>query len=147
LLIGLIVVGAMLMLVGLGIGSVRMPVVPDGSNEGWGEWRSYAVESWFIPVLASLAVFGLAHIALRGRPLHGVALGAAALLAALLAIAAEPDEVVLDVNVIAELGYLGIIILGVAGPAMVVAEPILAIYERRELELRDPGLPIARVVR
>lgn len=146
-LIGLITAGALFTLVGFAFGSVRVLRETAPATLEWSEWRSVGLETWFIPPLAALAVAGLGPIVWRRRPFTGVLLGVAALVALPLTLMTAPTEVTIAVDGLTELGYLGLVLMGLGGAAMIVTEPILAALERGAGEMREPGLPVARVVR
>lgn len=112
-----------------------------------GPWRPIAIDTWFIPVLASLAVAGLAAV-VRRRPMPaGIGLGASALGAVFLIVEADVrSEAIAQVNGILESGYAGALCMIGLGTLLAMLEPLLTWIERRAV-YRPADLPTARVVR
>jgi hypothetical protein len=143
-LVCLVAAGAALALAGGAMGRVR---VRTGSPpDGWGEWHSMAVETWFIPVQLAFAVLVYALAVRRRRPPTGFILGCGALVAFGGALFASQGSAILDVNAMVQLGYLGNLLMAGWGLVLLVAEPLVSIAERRARARAAPtsALPEAR---
>ncbi len=144
-LVAILAVGAALTAAGYGLGKVRLRT--GFGPDGLGEWHSQAHATWYIPVIAAFAMLGMAFMWRRGRFPTGVTLGISGLLALFVIATAEPSDLILEVDRVCELGYIGLVVMAGASALLIAVEPLNTLLERRALERHGANLPIVRVVR
>jgi hypothetical protein len=110
------------------------------------EWRSIAIRTSFVPVIAGAAIAGLAWMVRRDPFPGGVVLGFASAGAAALAMSDDPYDWAAELDGVFEAGFTGALMMLALGALILVVEPLLTSLERRALE-RPVPLPKARVVR
>jgi hypothetical protein len=148
-LVGLLALAGAVATIGLVVGRHRVsPCWDDCAEVSFGDWHSYVLELYGVPVILTLVGFGLAVGSPRriGRRLlagfvnilHGIT--TFVLLIACHGLDSQQDTLGTKV------GFVGLLGMIAAGLLVMLVVPLLALAERRRLEAHDPVFPGARVV-